>query len=99
MVLGKDHPHARTFAAEHKLRLVDCSTSPQASLTLSSLERDRAVLALQRSLTDLSGNILEPQEFSVEGFGDLNAQDLLCGCGVLLLCGKLPLTLRDEGKI
>ena len=98
VVLGRDHPQARAFAAAHRLRLMDCSASPQASLTLSSLEQERAVLALQRSLVTLGGETVEPQEFFVEGFGAMNPEDLLCGCGVLLLCGKLPFACEKQKK-
>lgn len=61
----------------------------QNTLTLSSLEGGTVSLALQRELTTLFGQLLEPQEwvlpFDREVF---TPEEFLCLTGALLLCGE-----------
>ena len=44
---------------------VSCGLGSSDALTLSSIREDRAMLSLNRELTTLTGDILEPQEIPV----------------------------------
>ncbi len=61
----------------------------QNTLTLSSLEGGTVSLALQRELTTLSGQLLEPQEWVLPfDRAALTPEEFLCLTGALLLCGE-----------
>ena len=64
---------------------VCCGTSPQDTLTVSSLTPERSLLAVQREITALDGQVIEPCEIAVTG-GE-NVFSTLIVSAVLILCG------------
>jgi len=60
------------------------------SLTVSSLEPDQAVLALQRELPTLTGTVIEQQELPISIPPGTGAQVAMALYGSLLVLGVLP---------
>ncbi len=65
----------------------------KATLTVSSIEDTHMVLCLQRAVTDLCGNVIEPQEFSVSLMGDCDPDFVMLVAGMLLIGGVSVETL------
>ena len=59
----------------------------KATLTLSSIEQDRMVLCLQRSVTDLGGNKIEPQEFSVSPSKEYDPEIIMLIAAICMISG------------
>jgi hypothetical protein len=69
--------------------VVTYGMSPRNTITLSSINESSCVLALQRELLTVTGDVLERQEIRVEG--GMKPESLLAVAGALLICGvKLP---------
>ena len=71
------------------------------SLTVSSLEPDQAVLALQRELVTLDGAVLERQELPLPIPPGIGAQGVMALYGSLLALGVAPeaLVLQDAPRV
>ena len=66
--------------------------STKSSVTLSSIGK-RSVLSLQRELTTLNGNILEPQEIPIENPFSLSEYALMASSAAMLILGVSPKNL------
>ena len=89
LVFHSDSRAAADLAATGHCRLLDYGFSLRDSLTFSSLSEKQAVVALQRPLLLLTGEMLEPVEFPVALRGKIDADLLLSTAAVFLLCGKM----------
>lgn len=78
-------PLARTLLAR---RVVSYGLSPRDTLTVSSLEEDRASVAVQRELIRPDGGLVERQELVVERRPGQTAELLLAETGLRLLLGE-----------
>lgn len=58
-----------------KIPAVSCGLSARDSVTFSSRTSDSAVIALQRSITALSGKLIEPLEFPIN-FNEISDEDI-----------------------
>ena len=70
--------------------VVDYGLSVRDSLTISSLEPDLAVLALQRELVPLDGAVIEQQELPLPIPPGTSAQAVMAFYGSLLILGVQP---------
>ena len=73
--------------------VVSFGLSGKDSITVSSLEPDYAVLALQRELVTLDGRVVEQQEIPLPIPRATGASGLMALYGALLLLGASPETL------
>lgn len=73
--------------------IVTYGMSPKNTITLSSIGEESCVLALQRELMTVKGNVLERQEMCVKG--GMRPDSLLAVVGALLLTG---LRLSDANR-
>ncbi len=81
---------ARVFCADYRDAAVSYGLSKRCSLTLSSLEPRRPVLALQREIATLTGIVLERQELPLRLWCGMGPEPLLAAAGTLLLLGVPP---------
>lgn len=86
VIAGVDDQAAAGYAARRGLRLLDCGLSSKASLTFSSIGREAGVISLQRSITDIYGNSIDPMELPLS-IQPKPHYPLLAAVGVLLLSG------------
>lgn len=72
---------------------VSYGESPRDSLTVSSREKERLWLSLQRELVTLEGRVVERQEIMVPKEPGVDTLSLLAAAGALLLLGVPPAAL------
>ena len=72
--------------------VVTYGMSPKNTITFSSIGEDACVVALQRELLTIGGDMLERQEFKVKS--DLRPDTLLAVTGALLILGQKPSELN-----
>ena len=65
--------------------------SSKDTLTLSSITPDSAVLCLQRAISDLFGNTLDPVEIPLSLSHRYDAFSILCAAAIFLLSGKIDI--------
>ena len=68
-------------------RSVSCGLGYGDALTLSSIGRDRALLALQEDIPALTGELLEPQEIPLSLHSPAEPEAVLAAAGAMLLLG------------
>lgn len=76
------------LAAQCGVPAITCGLSPWDTVTLSSITTDSAQICLQRSVTSLSGQVIDPTEFPVRLSGHLSQEHLLLLCAALILCDQ-----------
>lgn len=82
----KNREAARALRGTGKIA-VTCSSSAKGTLSIASLDYERAAVSLQRDLRLLDGKVLEPMELIVGLSRETPAYPLMAACGVLLLAG------------
>lgn len=70
--------------------VITCGTSSRDTLSLASIEENRAIISLQRDITDIYGNIFEPMDITVNLKKERGVYPTLAACAALLLCGIDP---------
>ena len=71
----------------NNLPIITCGMGRKNTLTVSSNEKDSALLCLQRSITDINGNTVEPCEIKVLKKSPYNCYSLLAATAVMLIYG------------
>lgn len=64
----------------------------KATITLSSITDDRAIICIQREIKDMEGNIIENKEVEVktQGMHDKNLYNTMVGATIAMICfGKM----------
>ncbi|MGM9661472.1 MAG: hypothetical protein ACI3WR_00050 [Oscillospiraceae bacterium] len=84
--------HAETLLGSARGgQVVSCGFAPCNTLTLASLDRGRAVLTVQRELTQCGGGSVAPQDIPLpESWAVLPPEQQLMLAGLRLLLGTLP---------
>lgn len=77
---------------EQRVSAISCGMGIGDTLGIASLDYNTSVLSLQRSITTLQGEILEPHDFQVKTTGNAGPCQLLTVSMILLLLGL------DSGK-
>jgi len=80
----------QTIAGIQSKWVVSYGLSGKDSITVSSLEKDMAVLALQRELMTLQNQVIERQELPVRLPDESNSEEVMAAYGSLLLLGGIP---------
>ncbi len=75
---------------EKKITSITCGMAAEDTLILSSITDSAAIICLQRKITTLSGNIIEPAEYKVTLKNKITDYALLAAAAILLLCGIEP---------
>lgn len=73
-----------------KLKVITFGFNQKATITASSVE-ENTMLCLQRSITDVNGNILEPQEIEVKTINKKlsnSTHNIMAIASILLIYGK-----------
>lgn len=75
-----------------KQYLITYGLSGKASITASSIENDEMMLCVQRTISDVTGRKIEPQEIPVDvgaQVGDVS--EVIACAAAALVCGKLEI--------
>ena len=81
-------PEQLDYISAIKLPAITCGLYAKDTITLSSIEHDRAVINLQRSLTCFNGESAEPQEFPVCFDAPVDGYLLMAYGSILILTGN-----------
>ncbi|OQB14038.1 MAG: hypothetical protein BWY15_01410 [Firmicutes bacterium ADurb.Bin193] len=87
VLVNTDITSSTNVLIDKEAYVVTYGLNSRATLTVSSIEESKVVLCLQRSITDLDGRVIEPQEFSVYISGEIDAEMILLMSAVLLISG------------
>ena len=73
-----------------KIPLISCGMNPKSTVTLSSINKDTVSVFLQRIITDINGNDIEPFEFKIKLKKSYSQFSLLSSAVILLIYGITP---------
>ena len=90
-LLSSDNLHAAEWIRRCGIRAITLGMSSKDTLTLSSITSDSAVLCLQRAISDLSGNTLDPVEIPLSLSRRYDAFSILCAAAIFILSGKIDI--------
>ena len=89
-VMDAEHKKAIRLLGGMANTAVCCGMSGRDTLTLSSLREDGAMVCLQRDLTSLTGEVIEPCDIPVKTAARYSERHILFTAAVLLACGCIP---------
>ena len=90
-LLSSDNLNAAEWIRRCGIRAITLGMSSKDTLTLSSITSDSAVLCLQRAISDLSGNTLDPVEIPLSLSRRYDAFSILCAAAIFILSGKIDI--------
>lgn len=70
--------------------VISCGMNGKNTISLSSLDNNIPFITLQRQITDLKGNIIEPAEFKIGLENRYSPFSVMASVTILLLEGQLP---------
>ncbi len=85
----KNRKALQIFKNSH-IPVISCGMGAKNTVTLSSLEDSSVLLAIQRSLTDFFGNIIDPAEFKIKLTKPYLPFAVMTSTVILLLMGITP---------
>lgn len=88
LVFDSQNTNSVAWAAQSGLRILDCGLSSRSTLTFSSLGKESAVVALQRRVEDINGQMVEPFELPLRLQLEHPPYPLLCCAAVIILSGQ-----------
>ena len=86
------YTHLVSFAASHRLCSVTYGLSDKDTVTFSSREEGKVVVALQRSVYTIYGKVVDPMEIPCEIRGEYRDFTVLAYVTLLLLLDEIRLT-------
>jgi len=91
VILNSDEKNISGLRLHKPVKLITYGLNLKSTVTVSSIDMNERIslqCCIQRSFEDLSGNLLEPQEFQVSSRDiSLSVHDVLAAVTVSLLCG------------
>ena len=93
-----DHGQLEYISAT-KLPAITCGLFAKDTITLSSIERDGAVINLQRSVVCFNGETVEPQEIPVRFERPVNSYLLMAYAAIFILTGNCERLIDSLLKI
>lgn len=95
-VLETDDTDAANIIADTGISAVTCGLSQKSSVTVSSITDTETVISVQRSIIDLFGNVIEPQEIKVAIGPECGHEyEAVSAATALLLSGITPQALEN----
>lgn len=86
VIAGADNRRARKLLQGRENRVVTCGTGLRDTITMSSAERGRLLVCVQRELPTVKGEWIEPFEFVVN-IRDCGIGTALLAAGAVAVCG------------
>lgn len=76
--------------SKSKIPVISCGMNSKNTITLSSINSNTLLATLQRTITDINGNEIEPEEFRLTTNKKYQPFSIMVCIAVLLLCGIIP---------
>ena len=91
VILSSDDKKIFPFFLSKGLSLITCGFSSKASITISGVDKDEGKIqcCVQRDIVSLTGEIFEPQEFSIERDKKAEVDRILIAAGALMVTGYM----------
>lgn len=70
--------------------VISCGMNSKNTITLSSINSENLLASLQRTVTDIKGNDIEPEEFKITLKRKYHPYSVMASVAILLLCGVIP---------
>jgi hypothetical protein len=86
-VLETKNLNAAAMLKDTDTAAITCGTSPKDTISIAGLDEANAALSLQRSIITVTGEILEPHDFTVKLLSKLGPHRILAVCAALLISG------------
>lgn len=87
ILINNDDIDAISTLQSQKAYVVTYGLNSKATLTASSIEKNQIVLCLQRTIVDVDGNEIEPQEFSVSLLDDYDPELVMLIMAISIING------------
>lgn len=87
LLINSDDTAAVSATHTHIAYAITYGFNSKATLTASSINDDSMVLCLQRTIVDLNGKEIEPQEFSISVEGDYKPEVVMLVAAICLISG------------
>lgn len=87
ILVNTDDTAAISTLQQQKAYVITYGFNSKATLTASSVNENQMVLCLQRSIVDLDGREIEPQEFSVSLLGKYEPEIVMLAVAIFILSG------------
>lgn len=75
---------------ESNIPVISCGMNQKNTITLSSINSDTLLASLQRTVTDIRGNEIEPEEFKIKLKKQYLPFSVMASTAILILCGIIP---------
>ncbi len=75
---------------KNRIPVITCGMSGKNTVTFSSMEKNRVMLTLQRTVIGMDGTEIEPGEYKIELKREYNPFSVLSCTAILLLFGIVP---------
>ena len=89
-ICEENNKQALEIFYKNKIPAICCGMNAKNTITLSSLNNDDILISLQRTITQLNGNIIEPAELKINLKKQYQPFSVMASIAVLLLLGFLP---------
>lgn len=76
--------------SKNPIPVICCGMGTKNTITLSSINSDTLLTTLQRTVTDIKGNEIEPEEFKIKLKKNYQPFSVMASVAVMLLCGVIP---------
>lgn len=81
---------ALSVFSKSPIAVISCGMSPKNTITLSSRSENTLLLSLQRTITDIFGNTIEPAEFLIRIKNNYSEFPIMASIAVMLIYGIIP---------
>lgn len=75
---------------ENKIPVITCGMNAKNTIAISSISSNTLLASLQRRITDIGGNVIEPEEFKVKLSKKYLPYSVMASITILILCGIIP---------
>ncbi|MBQ8532141.1 MAG: hypothetical protein IJ432_01750 [Clostridia bacterium] len=76
--------------SKSRIPVISCGMGAKNTITLSSINSETLLTTLQRTVTDINGNEIEPEEFKIKLKKEYLPFSVMASVAVMLLCGVIP---------
>lgn len=78
---------------DNNIPVISCGMGAKNTVTLSSINNDSLLATIQRSVTDMKGNEIEPEELKIKLKNKYQPFSIMASIAVLLISGITPYEL------
>ena len=85
-----DNSNALSIFQKNEIPIISCGMNPKSTITLSSVDKEKVTVSLQRIISDINGSEIEPFEFIINLKSDYSLFSVMASAAILLIYGITP---------